>query len=591
MERRLTAILAADVVGYSRLMGQDETGTLERVKTLREALIEPLVESRGGHIVKLMGDGLLVEFPSIVEAIRCAVEIQEAQANSENDLPDNEQISLRIGINLGDVIVDGADIYGDGVNIAARLESIASPGGVCVSGAAFDAIEGKLDFAFSDLGDHKLKNISKPIRVYAWSVANTQMVTKTLSGRSSNGESGLIPPVKPAIAVLPFKNLSGDAEYDYFVDGVVEEVTSALCRVRDFFVVARATAQTFGEESDSASAISDALGVRYVLQGSVRKSGNRVRISARLNDSETGNTIWSDQYGSVLEDIFDVQDEIAEQVSGAIHPSIRSAEVARSKKKRPDNLDAYDHVMRAYPHLWAHNKERNQEALASLEKALELAPSYCLASALAAWCHAQESVYLWSDKPAAEKSEALRLAKSAIANLDDDATALAALGAVYAMCSDDLERAVHFSRRAVSIDPNHAWAWSRLGWALHFAGNAEESLSSFNKALALSPLDPLAFNIYFGLAANRAVLQDFEEAILLVEKGLLENPSARWAYRMLASYAANADQLEKAAASLKILLEETPDLTIGRVKAGMPNITPAYMTPMIDGLRKIGLPE
>lgn len=585
MDRKLAAILAADVVGYSSLMSQNEAGTLTRLNSLHRRLVQPEIIRHKGRVVKLMGDGLLAEFPSIVEAVQCAADIQEAVASCPDASAPDRPIRLRIGVNLGDVMVEGTDILGDGVNVAARLEGLAPPGGLCISAAAHEAIDGKLELSFNDLGPQDLKNISKPVHVYQLAVLGSQ---------SAQPEQVTTKPAisdKPSIAILPFENLSGDSEYDYFADGVSEEITSTLSRIKDFFVIARATTQSFRGSKDAVGAANTRLGVRYVVRGSVRKSANRVRIAAELSDCETGRTIWSDRFDSVLADIFDVQDEISKQVAGAIHPTIRSAEIARATKKRPDSLDAYDLVMRAYPDLWAHDKERNRQALNSLRKALDLSPGYCLAAALAGWCHAQNSVYLWSDEPAREKAAAAVQAQTAIDNLEDDATALTALSAVFAMCTDDLARAIHLGKRAVEIDPNHAWAWSRLAWAQHFAGRGSESREGFAKALSLSPLDPLVFNIYFGMAASEAVMGNFDKAVQLVEKGLMENPAATWANRMLASYAANAGQNDKADAALSELLKVTPDLTIAKVAAGMPNITPAYMESMINGLRKAGLPE
>ena len=585
MDRKLAAILAADVVGYSRLMEQDEAETLERLKLTHKHLVQPQIASRKGRIVKLMGDGLLAEFPSIVEAIQCAADIQVALLESETNAAQDKLIRLRIGVHLGDVMVERSDIFGDGVNVAARLEGLAPPGGICISGAAFDAIEGKLDLRFEDTGPQALKNIIKPVRVYKLSFTDAQHESVEQPGQILGTTD------KPSIAILPFNDMSDGSGGNYFSEGITEEITSTLSRIRDFFVIARATMQSFQGHADAVGAVHKELGVRYVLRGSVRQSGNRARVSAELSDCTTHRTIWSDRFDGVLTDIFDLQDEIARQVAGAIHPTIRAAEIARAAKKRPDSLDAYDLVLRAYPHLWAHDQNRNREALSLLNEALSLSPTYCLATALAGWCHAQESVYLWSDDPGAEKAEAIRLAEAAVSSLDDDATALAALSAVYSMCANDMVRAVHFAGRAVEIDPNHAWAWSRLGWAQHFSGHADDALGSFGKALSLSPLDPLAFNIYFGQAANEAVRGNFEAAVQLVEKGLLENSGAKWANRMLASYAANSNQTDKAKEALSELLKVSPQLTIRKVTAGMPNITPAYMEPMIAGLRKAGLPE
>ncbi|MGI9353995.1 MAG: adenylate/guanylate cyclase domain-containing protein, partial [Rhizobiaceae bacterium] len=417
MNRKLAAILAADVVGYSRLMEQDEAETLQRLKLTHKHFVQPQIAERKGRIVKLMGDGLLAEFPSIVEAVQCASDIQVAVIASEATSPDEKLIRLRMGVHLGDVMVEHSDIFGDGVNVAARLEGLAPPGGICISGAAFDAIEGKLDLRFEDTGLQVLKNIKKPIRVYKLSLIDVR------EDSVEQPEKSLGKTDKPSIAILPFKNLSDDADGNYFSEGITEEITATLSRIRDFFVIARATMQAFQGGADAIAAVHKELGVRYVLRGSVRQSGNRARVSAELSDCNTHRTIWSDRFDGVLTDIFDLQDEIARQVAGAIHPTIRAAEIARAKKKRPENLDAYDLVLRAYPHLWAHDKDRNREALSLLNGALSLYPTYCLAAALAGWCHAQDSVYLWSDEPEAKKFEAIKYAELAVSALEDDATA------------------------------------------------------------------------------------------------------------------------------------------------------------------------
>src|SRR5712672_851943 len=418
VQRRLAAILAADVAGYSRLMGADEEGTLAALKELRRGLADPKIKEHRGRIVKTTGDGLLVEFASVVDAVRCAVEVQHEMAERNAGVPEERRIQFRIGINLGDIIKDGRDIYGDGVNIAARLEALAEPGGICVNRVVRDQVRDKLDFAFEDAGEQRVKNIARPLRVYhvrPGQVADEEM---------STAKPPLALPDKPSLAVLPFQNMSGDPEQEYFADGIVEEITAALCRVRDFFVIARNSAFSYKGGAVSVQQVSRELGVRYLIEGSVRKAGNRVRITAQLIDGPSGNHLWADKYDGAVTDIFDLQDRITGSVVGAIQPSVRSAEIERSRRKRPESLDAYDLVLRAYPNVWSLERAANAEALRLLYQATAIEPDYPLALSLAAWCHAQQVVYNWAAEPASARTEALRLAQAAAAASGEDPTIL-----------------------------------------------------------------------------------------------------------------------------------------------------------------------
>jgi adenylate cyclase len=339
-ERRLAAILAADIAGYSRLTGADEEGTLTRLKAHRRELIDPKIAAHRGRLVKTTGDGLLVEFASVVDALRCAAEVQQAMTGRNAGILATERIEFRIGVHQGDIVVEAGDILGDGVNIAARLEALAEPGGICVSARVQEDAAGKLDLAFDDIGEHSLKNITRPIRVYR--------VAGGIAAPAPT-RAGLPLPDKPSVAVLPFQNMSGDPEQEYFADGMVEDITAALCRVRDFFVIARNSAFSYKGRAVPVQQISRELGVRYLIEGSVRRSGNRVRITAQLIDGPSGNHLWADRYEGAMTDVFDLQDRITESVVGAIQPSVRSAEIERSRRKRPESLDAYDLVLRAYP--------------------------------------------------------------------------------------------------------------------------------------------------------------------------------------------------------------------------------------------------
>ena len=378
--RRLAAILAADVVGYSRLIGADEEGTLNRLRVIRAEVIDPKITEHRGRIVKTTGDGLLVEFSSVVDALRCATQWQQRMDERNAAAPGDDRIEYRIGVHQGDIVVEDEDIFGDGVNVAARLEGLADPGGICVSARVQEDAAGRLDMAFADLGEQSLKNIARPVRVY-----RVRLTTAENQPKARPTESGpLTLPDKPSIAILPFANLNGDPEQEYFADGMVEEIITALSRIRWLFVIARNSSYTHKGQSVDVKQVGRELRVRYVLEGSVRKAGNRVRITAQLIEAEAGSHVWAERYDRSLDDIFALQDEIALSTVGAIEPSLREAEIERVKRKRPDSLDAYDLVLRALPHVYAVMPEEAQKAVPLLERALALEPDYGLAHAFLA---------------------------------------------------------------------------------------------------------------------------------------------------------------------------------------------------------------
>jgi TolB-like protein/class 3 adenylate cyclase len=346
VERRLAAILAADVAGYSRLMGEDEEGTLAALKAIRRELADPKIAEHRGRIVKTTGDGLLVEFPSVVDAVRCAVELQREMALRNAEVPETRRIEFRIGINLGDIIIDEHDIYGDGVNVAARLEALAEPGGICVSRVVRDQVRDKVDLSFEDLGEQQVKNIARPVHVYRIPLLET-----------ARAKAPLPLPDKPSLAVLPFQNMTGDAEQDYFVDGIVEEITTAISRLPWLFVIARNSSFTYQGRAVDVKQVAGELGVRYVLEGSVRKAGNRVRITGQLIDTATGAHIWADRFDGALDDIFQLQDEVASSVVGAVEPKLRQSEIGRATRKPPTSLKAYDLYLRALAEFHTYTRE------------------------------------------------------------------------------------------------------------------------------------------------------------------------------------------------------------------------------------------
>jgi adenylate cyclase len=470
LERRLTAILAADVVGYTRLMGIDEAGTFRRLTALRETVLEPLIAGHRGRVVKLMGDGLLVEFASLVEAVNCAVAWQAAVAEHEAEQTDVDRLSFRIGVNLGDLIVEGDDIHGDGVNVASRLEGLAEPGGICLSDDAYRQVRGKIDQEFEDLGEREVKNLAEPLRVY-------RILGERLPDAAVPAAAEPPPlPDKPSIVILPFDNLSGDKEQDYFADGMVEAITAALGNIPSLFVIARNSAFTYKGRPTNVRDIGIELGVRYVLEGSVQRAGNRVRITIQLIETEAGTHVWAKPFDGSVDDIFELQDAITEQVAGALLPSIRLAEIERVRRKRPQDFRAYDFTMQAFPHVWSLEREETDTGLKLLEQALEEDPDYPLALSLTAWCHAQRSVYNWVEDFEASRAEALRLAEKAANLSGNDPLVLSVLGTVHTIVRNHGTARI-LLERAVSIDPNAAWTWSRLGWLETYADNPEAALA------------------------------------------------------------------------------------------------------------------
>jgi adenylate cyclase len=588
VERRLAAVLAADVAGYSRLMGRNEERTLANLKSFRKTLFDPAIAAHRGRIVKTTGDGMLVEFASAVDAARCAVEVQRSMAAQNADVPQDLRIEFRIGIHVGDIIIDDNDIFGDGVNIAARLEGIAEPGGICISDDTHRQIRGKIDITLDDIGEQTLKNIAEPMR--AWHVR--------LAGEAAPAIRSSPPPIrvqdltlpdKPSIVVLPFDNMSAEAGQDYLADGIVEAITAALSCIRSFFVIARSSAFTYKGRATNARDIGKELGVAYLLEGSVQKAGNRLRIIVQLIETEGGAHVWSSRFDGAIEDFFDLEDRITEQVAGALQPSIRIAEIERSRRKRPQDLGSYDFTMRAMPHVWALEKDESVKALELLEKALAIDPQYPLALSLAGWCHAQRSVYNWADDIAGSQAMARALAERAAAMSGDDPIILAVLGAVHTFVHNHGTARV-LLERAVTLDPNAAWAWSRLGWLENYADQSQKAIRNFERALRLSPIDPMNFNNYVGIGSAHEVAQEYDAAAAFYRRALEERPNASWIYRNLAAALSGAGRVEEAKKAFADLMRSYPGLTVSKFKQAMVFSAPV-LDRMAENLRKLGLPE
>ncbi|MBM6582080.1 hypothetical protein ILT44_17910 [Microvirga sp. BT689] len=582
-QRRLAAVLAADVVGYSGLMSRDEEGTLSRLRDLRRQVIEPRIHSHHGRLVKTIGDGFLIEFASPVDAVRCAVELQEA-VGARYGKADAKPLQLRVGINLGDIMVEeDGDIFGDGVNVAARLQKLALPGGICLSGKVYDEVRGKLSYDFDDLGEHRFKNIGQPIRVFCL-LEGMDTAQRPGERRPSGSHTE-----GPSIAVLPFVNISKDPEQEYFADGIVEDIIAALSRFKSFFVIARNSTFAYKGRAVSVQQIGRELGVRYVLEGSVRRSGPRIRITAQLVDASTGVHLWAEHYDGLAEDVFDLQDQITASVVGSIQPSIRTAEIERARRKRPENLDAYDLVMRALPYVWALEFEANKEAARLLDKALLLEPGYPLAIALAAWCRGQRIVYNWSKNLQEDRRETLRQAQMAAGLAHDDPFILTVLGAALTI-TREFQRAASMLERALSQDPNSAWAWNRSGWLHNYQDDPEVAIQHFERSLRLSPFDPMAFNCEMGIGCAHFIAKRYDLAAQWQAKALMSKPNTTWIHRTLAPAYALAGEPDKARESVGELMKGYPGIRIIDILQAMA-FSPEVMSRFAEGLRQAGLPE
>lgn len=583
LPRKLVAILYADVAGYSRLTGENEDIT-HLALTRHLDFISSSIESHNGKVMHYAGDAVLASFDAVVNSISAAISIQNELRIRNEEITDEHKVQFRIGINIGDVIEDRGDIYGDGVNIAARLEALSNPGGICISDAVRSAVGKKLNLKYEDIGEQKVKNIAEPVRSYkvlmAWEKPSSPVGTATPAFELPN---------KPSIAVLPFANLSGDSEQDYFADGIVESITTALSRIKTFFVIARTSAFIFRDEAVTFNRVRDVLGVHYFLEGSVQKVGDRVRINVQLIETASGAHVWADKYDGALADIFDLQDKIIEQVAGALHPNIRQAEIDRCRRKLPQDLGAYDYVMRSMSFVWALNQNDNQEAIRLLEEALQIDPNYPLALSLLAWCHGQQAIYNWTSTAEKTKAETLRLAKLAASFSGDDPLVLTVLGAAYSIINDHKSARV-LLERAVSLDPNSSWAWIRLGWTKCYSELPEEAIEHFETALRLSPYDPMNFNCYIGIGTACEMARDFEKSIFYFERGLSENPEAIWAYRQLVPAYIEVGRTEDAKNGVRLLLQTYPNLTTEKVRDAMV-LPEAEMNWICKSLVSAGLPE
>jgi len=547
--RRLAAILAADVAGYSRLMGADEEGTLERLKALRRELVDPTIAKHKGRIVNTTGDGLLVEFASIVDAVRCAVQVQQAMSERDAGAGRDNRIELRIGINLGDVIVEGDDLYGDGVNIAARIEALADAGGVFVSNTVYDHVRDRLPFVFEDLGEKQVKNIARPVRVYR---------VRDLASKAAPPPTLLLPD-KPSIAVLPFANMSGDPEQEYFADGMVEEIITALSRIRSLFVIARNSSFTYKGQAIDVKQVGRELGVRYVLEGSVRKAGSRVRITGQLIDAATSAHLWAERFDGLLQDVFDMQDQVASSVAGVIEPALQAAETARSAGRSTTDLTAYDLYLRGYAMVMSRSGQ-TPEALLLMEQAFARDPGYGPALAWAAFCCARLMIDGESQDLPGDRQKGIDFARRALKVAGDDPAIIANAAEALAYFGEDIGTMMTLVDRSLALNPNFARGWHVSANIRFWGGYPDTAIEHAGMALRLSPRARVG-NTFFRIGAAHFVSRRFDEAVPNLLIAIEDDPSFLNPRRFLAACYAHMGRLDEAR----------------KVAAGLRTMTPVVM--------------
>ncbi len=588
-QRKLAAILAADVVGFSRLTGADEDRTLARLRSLRSDLVDPTIAVHNGRVVKRTGDGALVEFRSVVDAVRCAIEIQNAMVERNAGLPADRRIEFRIGIHLGDVVEESdGDLMGDGVNIAARLEGVAEPGAICLSEDAYRQVRSRLDLAISDLGETRLKNIVEPMRIYSLQVGLPAQPRPVAAGREQPAAPAM--PDKPSIAVVPFANMSGDPEQEYFADGIVEDIITALSRFNQLFVIARNSSFAYKGKSVDVKVIGRELGVRYLLEGSVRKSRNRVRITGQLIDTATGAHLWANRFDGELADIFDLQDQVTASVVGSVAPKLEQAEIERAKLKQTESLDAYDHYLHGVAAFHRYDREANQEALACFMRAVECDPNFASAYGMAARCYAQRKGFGWIADLESERAAALGLARKAAQLGRDDAVALAGAGFAFVLFGE-IALGNAFLDRALELNPNLAWAWHIGGFAKALAGEAEIALRQASHAMRLSPQDPQYFAMQGVVALGHFQAGRDEEAYSYAEPAMREMPRFGLAAGVAAASAAFMGRGDEAANAAMTLSRLDPALRLSNLSNWLDFQRVTDAERWADGLRRAGFPE
>ena len=578
MERKLAAIFCADVADYSRLMHADEVQTL-RTLTAHRAIMDGLIAQHGGRIANTAGDSVLAEFPSVVDAIECAVAVQEKLGEANAGVPDDKALRFRIGVHVGDVMVRGGDLLGNGVNVAARIQALAEPGGVWISGRVHEEVEGKVRVGFEDRGEQQVRNIARPLRLYAL----------TFGAPSPIERKALPLPDKPSIAVLPFTNMSGDPEQGYFVDGIVADIITALSRVKRFFVIAGRSSFAYRGSSVDVSQVARELGVRFILEGSVRKSGDRIRINAQLVEAATGHHAWADRFEGDLAEVFDLQDQVAERVAGAVEPTIRGLEVERARAKPTEHLDAYDLYLRALPLHFSGAREKLSEAQMLLGRALEVDPHFSLAKAFSALTTVVQLNQGWAAESAV--SEAITLARSALAQDRDDPVTLRCIGHSLAYLAQENDLAMALLDRALSLNPSSAEAHHSAGWVCNFAGDGGRASEHFERTIRLSPLDPEMGHTLTGLAFAKLLMERYEDALDTSRSAMALLPSSLPPLRAAIVASMQLGKVEQARKMAQQILALSPSFSAGQFRRVQPFRHAPFVETYMSALRAAGLPE
>ena len=584
VKRKLAAILSADVKGYSRLMGEDEEWTVHTLNTYKD-MMRGLIQQHRGRVVAAPGDNVLAEFASVVDAVQCAVETQQVLRAKNAMLPENRRMEFRIGINLGDVIEEGDSIYGDGVNIAARLEGLAEAGGICISGSAYEQIENKLPLRYDYLGEHAVKNIAKPVRVYKAQIESEVVPSRPPVEVASKEKMAFPMPDKPSIAVLPFVNMSRDPEQEYFSDGITEEIITALSKIPNLFVIARNSTFTYKGKSVKVKQVSEELGVRYVLEGSVQKSGDKVRITAQLIDALSGHHLWAERYDRELKDIFALQDEIAMKVITALQVKLTAGEMAGMIAKGTKNIDAFIKYVQAYELMTKLTKEGNAQAKKVLEEAIALDPEYSRLYMGLGQTHFYDVWLGTTESPDQSLARAFELVQKAISLDDSNAAAHGTLGQVYVM-KRQYDKAIAECERAVSLDPNSAENIFRLGFVLNYAARAVEAIPYLQNAIRLNPLPPAAYFVILAISYRDS--EQYEKAIETCKKALQREPNTQFAYIHIAISYIRLGQEKEARAAAAEILRINPKFSLERYAKMLPFPQPVADR-IVEDLRKAGL--
>jgi adenylate cyclase len=586
LQRRLAAILSADVVGYSRLMGIDEAGTLARLKALRHDLFDPTVAAHAGRIVKLMGDGTLVEFASAVDAVSCAIEIQKQLREYDADGSADSRIQFRIGINVGDIIVDGDDIYGDGVNVAARIQGLAEPGGIYISRGAADQVRDKVPIKIETRGEQTVKNIARPIEVFCIVADEGAAITLAVGETATRVQ---VPAVadKPSIAVLAFNNMSGDAEQEYFSDGISEDIITDLSKLSELHVIARNSSFVYKRKAVSVPDVARDLGVRYVLEGSVRKAGNRVRVTAQLIDSTTGGHVWAERFDRDLTDIFAVQDELTQEIIAALKVKLTPEQKDRRARKSTIDVEAYNLFLRGREQTWLLTRSSNVEARNLLGRAIAINPDFAAAHAYVACTHLNDYIIGWADEPERSLQTGLEIAEQAVAMNEDDPQAHFAF-AVTLLWNREHGRALAEAQRCLALAPNSAEGHLETANIQFYGGDAAGAVETIDAYMRLDPVYP-EIALYF-LAQAQAALGRFDEAVATLKRRLERNPNSETSYALLASCYGHLGRIAESQAAWAELMKIAPDFSMERRRHILPFKSPDIFEHRLEGMRKAGLP-